>query len=243
VIRFFGERDANLGYLLAWLFVPLAMVWIISLDWPLPEKRAIYMDRFMIGQMSAFLLLLAWGLERLARWRRWAWAMGLALILVPTLFSVHELYCDVRYWKEDWRGVITYIDEHSQRRDLLLITPDQYHVLYYYRPDIPWDEVPLFLSGDEKEAEVYLADEMPGKMAKIATRADRMWYVVLTPVVNAHLFVHDRAAKAQERVAADAVKGWLDSHYSLIEERQFPGVYLVCYTRLGGNNVLDNRAG
>jgi len=67
VIRFFGEREASLGYLLAWLFVPLAMVWIISLDWPLPEKRAIYMDRFMIGQMPAFLLLIAWGLERLAR--------------------------------------------------------------------------------------------------------------------------------------------------------------------------------
>ncbi len=229
VIRFFGEREASLGYLLAWLFVPLAMVWIISLDWPLPEKRAIYMDRFMIGQMPAFLLLIAWGLERLARWRRWAWAMGLALILVPTLFSVHGLYCDVRYWKEDWRGVITYIDEHSQGRDLLLITPAQYHILYYYRPDVPWDEVPLFLGDDEKEAEVYLADEMPRKMAEIAARADRMWYVVPTPVVNAHLFVYDREAKARERVAADAVKGWLDKHYSLSEERQFPGVYLVCY--------------
>jgi len=77
-------------------------------------------------------------------------------------------------------------------------------------------------------------------MAEITVRADRMWYVVPTPVVNAHLFVHDREVKARERVAADAVKGWLDKHCTRIEERHFSGVYLALYRldELGGISCL-----
>ena len=214
--------------LLAWLFVPLLLTWLISLDLPVPNKRSIYMDRYLIIVMPAFVALVGIGLWTLyRRWRGAALAM-LAIAVAGNALALRNMYVEPAYAREDWRAAMYYLRDGREPDDILILRPSQTLPLAYYGdPSWPYEEFPfLFL---EEERQTFLDTEMPERMTAIAREWDRAWLVTSVDNINPHGFPearNDALARAHE---SDAIKGWLDAHYTMLSEVRFTGIRLTLY--------------
>jgi hypothetical protein len=93
-VGWFGSRNRqlptakwlSLRLLWMWLTVPLLLLTIVSIDLSIPNQRFIYMDRYIISLLPAFVLLAAWGLVALScqsRAPRWLLPLLLAAVLLP----------------------------------------------------------------------------------------------------------------------------------------------------------------
>ena len=85
--------------------------------------------RFLVIGWPYIILGVAWGLAQLGKWRKrlWIGLLGLSLLaaLVVLFFSP----------KDDWRGVVDYVDNHVPASDVVWIDPHYNHYTYnYYSP-------------------------------------------------------------------------------------------------------------
>ena len=108
--------------LLGLLFFALA-----TISFALPRFYTI--KRFLVIGWPYIILGVAWGLAQLGKWRirLWVGLLGLSLLaaLVVLFFSP----------KDDWRGVVDYIDIHVPAGDVIWIDPPHNHYAYtYYTP-------------------------------------------------------------------------------------------------------------
>ena len=101
----------------------LLLTWAISLDLPIPQKRSIYVDRYLIHSLPPFLVLAAWGIVRAYRRRRWTAAVAALALAAAVLPSLLNLYGDPAYARSDWRAAIALLERTWQRGDVLLVRP------------------------------------------------------------------------------------------------------------------------
>ena len=139
----------SLNALLAalYLFVPIATMYLLSL------RRPMYKDKFLLLATPAFYLLQAQSLIICGRWlghlskTRWVQYLAttvLALILcVASGYSLAGLYLNSQYFRDDYRGIVAYINATAGPDDGILINaPSQIETVnYYYRG--PLAEYPL----------------------------------------------------------------------------------------------------
>lgn len=220
------EGQSTINFLPWWLFLPWLLVFFISLDWPLAEKKSLYLDRFLSPLLPAALLLAGYGLLRLSKVK----GLALAGLIIPTLLSLFNLHFDPYYFRDDWRSALATVIENSQDGDVLLVTPHLFPPLTYYSAgEIPWEVLPEFTSRDSGEAGKFFVEELPRRMVKVEHRAPRFWLLVPLDNRDPHGFFQERNRQALEMAMSYPLKAWLDGRYPVLEEWLFQGVHLTLY--------------
>jgi mannosyltransferase len=219
----------RVALVLVWFLLPLLFTLLISLDWPLPQKRSIYIDRFFNPLLPAFLILVAFGLLRALSASRVLSSLALAILLITTGRSLYGIYFDEVYVRDQWREAITEINTSAQPGDLALVRPHHYVPVYYYPLEgVDSFSVPYLASAEEYEE--FLDREVP----PLVNDDGKLWTMIVCENANAHRFVHDRPQDLMDKVSNDELRGWLLAHYQLLDERVYKGVYLASYgTRQG----------
>lgn len=214
-------------FLLYWLFIPWLLVFFISLDWPLPQKRSMYLDRFLSPLLPAALLMVSYAILHAQKRSRLA-VLVLGLVLIPSTLSLRNLYFDQTYYRDDWQGATAYIKENWNPGDLLLIKPHELAPLYYYATkEMDWLVIPELASAEERGA--FLSTEME----RLARKPQRAWLIVPINNANPHGFIQERNREAPLIVERHEAKRWMNSHYPLLEERFFNGIHLSLYALEG----------
>ncbi len=223
--RIGDEQRDKVALVWLWLFLPLVLIFLISLDWPLPQKRSIYMDRYLTLLLPAFVVLVCFGVMRILQRNKALGALVAVALLVPATISDCSLFLDERYHRDQWRQAIAEIRQHAKTGDLLLVRPQHHVVLYYYdAQEIPWCTVPYL--GSKEEYEAFLASEVPAGLSEDGT----IWTIIVSENANAHRFVDGARDRLLQRVADDEVRGWLTRRYHLLDEKVYRGIYLASYT-------------
>jgi len=200
--------------LLAWLILPGAALYLISLKVPL------FTERYLIWLTPAWYLLVGMGLERLADVARdatWVrpYVVGGALLVALLALAVPPLWTQYHApIKSDFRSVAAYVGAHRQKGDLVLFQMP--HVRrtfqYYYRGPYRWAEAPYTNHGQTPE-------EIGQQMEELTGGYRRVWLVLSEPEM------WDRRG---------LVRQWLDGHAQPVESRNYARVELICYN-LGGD--------
>jgi mannosyltransferase len=219
-----ARHRSVLWFVWLWLFLPFALVFTISLDWPLPMKRSIYMDRFLIPVLPAFLILISYGITQIFKRKRILGAVTAAVLLVPVAGSVCAQFSEQMYHRDDWRQAIADIRAGAQSGDLLLARQHDYVPLHYYDlMEIPWFTVPYLESKDEYEAylDAHLADS--------TSAGERLWTMVVCENADPHRFAQETHQRLVRKVEEDELRTWLLQNFRLSDERFYSGVYLSVY--------------
>ncbi|TKJ31132.1 MAG: hypothetical protein CEE40_02425 [Chloroflexi bacterium B3_Chlor] len=207
-----------------WLSLPLIFVFLISLDWPLPQKRSIYMDRFLIPLLPAFLILVGYGIAQIFERKRTLGTLTAIALLIPIGASTCSLFLDQTYHRDDWRQAITEIRENARSGDILLVRPHHYVPLYYYDlREVPWYTVPYLESAQEYET--FLDTHLSTRLSE----AGRVWTMIVCENTDPHRFVRGARQRLMAMAEKDAVRAWLLQNYQPLEERVYNGVYLSLY--------------
>jgi hypothetical protein len=169
----------------------------------------------MIGS-PAFLLLLAWGLfwlvQRMmtARRRRTAvgWgslvALGFLILTAGPTLSLNNLYTNSHYAKNDFKSLITYVEQKAGTNDLLIFNDAVLLPLYdqyQQRTDISVTALPTY---------PYPAnDQTITDLTALAQTYQRIWLITSPP--------------ADDRDNNSLVQGWLTDHFPIVDNHSFGG--------------------
>ena len=187
-----------LGFVVAWLLVPLLTVLALSRIQPM------FVDRYLIICLPAFILLAALGLSSISNPR--VFAVALAVMMVVSTFRVFHYY--EKSSREDWRDATQYILTHAEAGDaLVFFRPHVRRCYEYYRERL--------IDAPRVTIDVPIAEESPSAVAfdQLKSRYRRVW-VVLSHAPS------DTIRRLRELAQA---------RYAVVEERQFLGVEVLQY--------------
>jgi len=128
------------AFLLGYTFVPLLVIFALSLWKPL------YHVRYVFIYSPGFYILWALGFERLRNrnidFGKYATAMlaGGLLLAAAIGYSDYNFWFDPRYAHDDLRGAVRYIAEHARPGDAILINAGYTYVAfdYYFDQPVAW---------------------------------------------------------------------------------------------------------
>jgi hypothetical protein len=130
-----ADRPSAVALALAghtWL--PLALILTVSLVVPL------FHVRYVFAYAAPFCVVVAAGLQTVARWRRSAAALALAAIVIASGASTVAYFTQPAFAADDHRGATQYISDHWRPGDAVLINAGYVYpaFLYYYDGAIAW---------------------------------------------------------------------------------------------------------
>jgi hypothetical protein len=134
-----GLRARQRRSLLAlWLLVPSSSMLLVS--WVM--GRYLYMDRYFITSLPAFVLLVARGVMAFPKslpFRKWFAGGTAILLLLASTLSVVQILWDPALAKADWRSVGTLLKENYQAGDRVVLRMLEDAIpFHYYSPDVEW---------------------------------------------------------------------------------------------------------
>lgn len=159
-----AARWRTVAILLAWLWLPPLLVYVVSLGMP------IFTDRYLIWAMPAFLVLLACGIVALTRWWR---PLGLATAALILALNGWSMYLQAsQSIKADFRSAAAYVLARYEPGDKIMyqIPYNRFTFAYYasrrHDPeDLAWAGVegPYTNYGmSEAEADAWMATRLGG---------------------------------------------------------------------------------
>jgi len=110
--------------ILFWFLGPVLLAWLISFFIPN------YQPFRLLLALPAFYLLLVYGISKF--FSRKTQVALVVFILVVNLFSLGVYYFNPYFHREDWRGVVNYIEENGNEKTLALIPSETSHWPYDY---------------------------------------------------------------------------------------------------------------
>lgn len=190
-----------------YLFAPIVSLFLLSLVMP------IFTDRYLMTVVPAYLLLLACGVVAIRQRSAALAAACLALVLASNLYVVF-LQGHTRI-KSDFRSVAQYVKQDGRGDLMMFLIPHGRRVFgYYYQDRFRWAEPPHTNRGVG-------ADEVAQAMEEATACHDEVWLVV---------------SEGELWDSRGLVKGWLEGHGVLLEQRSFARVETYLYS-------LESRAG
>jgi len=162
-------RRPLLGTWLALLYatIPVIIIYLVSL------RRPMYKPKFLLLAMPGFAALqargvgiLSDGVRTLAQ-RRWAGTLVSAIAAVGLLAistsSLRDLYTNPRYFRDDYEGIVQYIEATAGPDDVILINaPGQIETVdYYYDGPLAMVPLPMQRPIDTRVTEKALQDLVP----------------------------------------------------------------------------------
>ncbi len=126
-------RSRPYAFLLFYLAVPIFCVFLVTRVRPLFWVR--YMNVIAPGfYLSLSLALVALTQVRVRRAPPLAAVVGVALLLVPSAYSLYGHYYDRSYRKSpDWRGLAAHLEAHVEAGDVIVENYPDPTLSYYYR--------------------------------------------------------------------------------------------------------------
>jgi 4-amino-4-deoxy-L-arabinose transferase-like glycosyltransferase len=199
--------------LVAWLLVPVGLIFVFDLYKPAYLK-------FLMAVLPPFHLLLARGVENVRDWvgrlgPRVRTAAGVAArgilhaaLAIPLLFSLHNLYFDPAYARDDYRQIAADITAASQPGDAILLnSANQWEVFtYYYQGDLPVYPIP--------RSRPPRPEAVAAELERIAADHDRLFV----------LYWGDTEADPRR-----LVEGWLAEHAYKTGDRWVQSVRMALY--------------
>lgn len=121
------------NYLLALWLVPVLAFWLVTLQIPL------FQPRYLIMALPPYLVFASAGLLALRRIHPSALLAGALVLAVPTAAALSAVNYSSQVQKEDWRGAMSYVQDHLRLRDVVVVFPGYLvtAVNYYYKPGRP----------------------------------------------------------------------------------------------------------
>jgi mannosyltransferase len=207
------KRDTLRGALLAVLYcgVPVLVMYLVS------RRRPMWNPKFLLLATPGFHLLVAAGVTSLASLAgglftgapRIVLASLLVLVGLASGHSLDGLYHDPRYARDDYRGVVRYIESVARPGDAILLNaPSQIEtVAYYYTGELPMYPLPRHrpLRRDETEAD----------LESITAEHDRIFAI---------LWATDESDKDR------FIEGWLDARAYKALDKWYGDVRLAAYS-------------
>jgi len=196
-------------WLVLWLFAPLFLSLALSAITPL------YVDRFMLLTLPAYLLLVAWGaLSVRAQAVRLFWA---GAILACTFVALLHVHSSSAFAREDWRGLARYLEQASRPADVIVLRYFQYKFPfeYYYR-------------GPARLA-VLTVNTATGRLEDLARGHERLWLIYRLPNQSGHA-LRSSFSLAWDRDEENAdVRAWLAVHVDSVfeETARFASLHLL----------------
>ena len=204
--------------LLAYIFVPLLAVFVLSL------LRPAFTERYLIAVVPAYALLLAGGLAW-TRWGKAGRALGLLLVIGVSGYSLYGYYFLPRYARApDWKEAVGYLVAHAEEGDVLVQNYPDPALVYYLQGAVPHVVLPASLPVDEEATEE--------ELRTLLASHPRLW---LLPY------------RTEEWDASGLVEMWLDAHAEKRQEARFRAIRLSLYLSpqlfLQGAKQVDARLG
>ncbi|MDO8672659.1 MAG: hypothetical protein Q7O66_14710, partial [Dehalococcoidia bacterium] len=183
--------------LAAFIVVPIAISYVFV------QRSGVFDDRYMILVLPVYFLALSFGLDRIARLSRTLSAIVILLFLVINAQPLIEKQLHGWATKEDWRGVVAYVEARSLPDDRFIFLAPGMNTGYAYYASQPFrtinlSVVPTRLSSDATFQEV---------RAKM-DQSHRLW-VILTHYSQAD---------------ANSLLGALKDNMRVIDEHSFWGL-------------------
>lgn len=213
---------ARVDFLAIWFWLPLLFVFLISLDWAIPNKRSVYHDRFFLAELPGLLLLVALGMRAL--WQRYPRGFVLLALglLLPTIISLQILYFDPANARENWRDSVAYVRAQADPvRDVLAIYAGAILPLAYYEPGT-MRRIVVWVPSDEA---LNAFDE---QFAALNPKPAQIWFLLPTMGPSKHGFFPSWDEQ-RRRARADPLKRVLDQRFAVESEKLFQAVFVTRY--------------
>ena len=122
-----------------WVLLPLLVTWLAS------QRRSFYADRYLTFAIPALMLLLAFGAVRIKR--TGLRTMLIAGVILASGFGTLAVRLDPTYFKDNWRGVASYVNQNEQPADVILLYTAhiKFAFDYYYQGQAPQKPISLNL--------------------------------------------------------------------------------------------------
>jgi len=197
------------GGILALLYcgVPVLAMYVVS------RRRPMWNPKFLMLATPGFQLLVARGVTAVTSLCGRASRIVLASVLILSTgvsgYSLMNLYYDPCYARDDYRGVVRYIDSMSRAGDALLINaPSQIEtVAYYYKGNLPMYPLPRHRP--------LRRDETVSDLQHIVATHDRVFAIFWAT-----------GQSDKERF----IEGWLDQRTYKALDRWYGDIRLVVYS-------------
>ena len=125
--KIMGKNNSIL-LILFWFLIPVFLAWIVS--FLIPN----YQPFRLLLVLPAFYLLLAIGISSIIK--PFLRNIALVLVLLVNLISLGVYYKNPYFHREDWRGLVNYIEETAQKKEYVLLPSHTSHWPYkYYSQD------------------------------------------------------------------------------------------------------------
>jgi 4-amino-4-deoxy-L-arabinose transferase-like glycosyltransferase len=213
-----GTRQASKRQspVLLFFWLPVGVTFLMS------YRLSMYVDRYLIGVLPPFLILVSWGALKLPRSFRGVWIAG--LILVSTLGTA-RIYYDMEYYaKEDWRGVAAHIQAQERPGDAIM--PLLYQSLtplvgQYYHGELPFE--PL------------VVQDLVRSPSDLAEKYQRLWYIAPHFHDSTHLLARCQPFDLYIDAEDEQVRRWLMDHqHQLVQRVDLTCVSVLLYDLTSG---------
>ena len=149
-------------YLSGYLLIPTLVLYVLSHVKPMYEGV-----RHLLIISPAYYVLLAAGLDVLARRFRYVAIVVILFVAGGIAYSTHNHFFHPGYAKDDLRSAVNYVRADIQPGEVVVLSEPILWPLweYYYGPDLVWTALPPypFKAGEETKAQAAaLAAEYPG---------------------------------------------------------------------------------
>jgi 4-amino-4-deoxy-L-arabinose transferase-like glycosyltransferase len=197
----------NLMFLVLWLVVPIALVFILSLVKP------VFLYRYLIVSLPALCLLAAWGITRIKP--RWLGGILLAAVAALSLIADTGLYArGLDQPLEDWRSATAYILSQSQSGDAIIFYTAQGRMPYEFYAESSTAAKPAiaFPAHDPRRLSYldFMGKPLPATIASLTRQ--RVWLVLSHNDPN-----------------TEAIQRMLTARYAVGSVKEFSGISVLLY--------------
>lgn len=211
------KRPSQVTMIMLWLWfiVPLTVIWFISLD-IIGFPMSFYMDRYLIISMPPLLILGSIGFAHITKDHKYSLGIIVTLLLFFSTISLHNMYNNNAFKRDDWKGAYTTLSTLYESTDLLLIPP-QAGAIGGYR----------YYANDDLNTQEFNKETFSTTMPQIENQYQRLWLVTGRDVIDPHGFPQMRNKTLSD--SRNVYQQLLDSNYVFINEWQYNGVRLSLY--------------
>ncbi|MCA9900535.1 MAG: glycosyltransferase family 39 protein [Ardenticatenaceae bacterium] len=213
--------------LFIWFLLPLLITFLVSVEnGLLPDSGfSVYHDRYLLISLPPFLLLAALGWQR---WRKQT-AVFWPLLLLISIVSGIGLWQQVNnpaYARTGWNSAFAQMEQIAPEGTVIIGHKDVLlPVSYYGNGRYPFIQIP---PPETDHITPVFAETMAQQLALAADEHSLVWHIEQFYNFDPHGYPDVRNT-AVVSPAATPTRTWLNAHFTILDQRELPGLRLTLY--------------